>query len=224
MARAAGFPVPLVISYGEHGLGPKMPPVLVSILMTRVPGKTLGTVHDSFSPRQRQTICEEMRIMLGIMRAWKHPWGDGRICSVMGTPIQSPRVPLHEIGPCASESDFNRDLICVASPHSYTVRWSFEKALARAKKINSMPHSIVFSHGHLMHHDIMVYDGHVSGFIDWESTGWLPEYWELTTATMGCCDDFWWVAFMQQAIGKRYLAEKDCERALMGLTSDSYLG
>ncbi|TQV90391.1 Protein kinase-like domain [Cordyceps javanica] len=40
-------------------------------------------------------------------------------------------------------------------------------------------HRIVFTHGDLTPRNIMMQDGKISGILDWEESGWYPEYWEL---------------------------------------------
>ncbi|KAH7384585.1 kinase-like domain-containing protein [Pyrenochaeta sp. MPI-SDFR-AT-0127] len=219
VARSAGFPVPFVISYGEH-IGMSNTPV--SILMTRLPGKTLGAVSEQLSNKERQTIFEEMQSILGAMRSWLRPWGTETICSIMGTAIRSVRVPNHSIGPCESESDFNKQLIAAASDHSFPSLDIFEQKLSCAQRIQSMQHPSVFTHGDLKHHNVMIYDGHVSGFIDWESAGWYPEYWEYTTALRFCPKNFWWYDFVSRLGGSQYMEEMESERALTSLTADSY--
>ena len=37
---------------------------------------------------------------------------------------------------------------------------------------------IVFSHGDLNLHNIVVKDGDIVALLDWECAGWYPEYWE----------------------------------------------
>jgi hypothetical protein len=219
MMRSAGFPVPKVISYGEH---PNTPHAPVSILMTRVPGKDLGEIYEQLNDEERETIFTELQCMLSIMRNWRNPWGGDRICSIVGTTLRSVRVPNHCIGPCESESDFNNCLLSVASEHSFPSRELYEEKLACAMRMQSMRHDIVFTHGDLKHHKIMAHNGHVSGFIDWESAGWYPDYWEFTTAMRFCPRDFWWYGFVSDLGGSRYMAEMECERALTSLTVDSY--
>lgn len=219
VARSAGFPVPKVISYGEHPYAPHAP---VSILMTRLPGECLGEVYEQLTDNERKTIVAELQAILRVMRSWSHPWGGERICSVVGTSIRSVRIPNHLIGPCESESEFNDGLIYAASDHSFASRDEFEEKLTCANKMLSMRHAIVFTHGDLKHHNIMVYDGHVSGFIDWESAGWYPDYWEFTTALRFCPKDFWWYDFVSELGGSKYLSKMEGERALTSLTVDSY--
>ncbi|KAL9092523.1 MAG: hypothetical protein Q9165_004327 [Trypethelium subeluteriae] len=219
MARSAGFPVPKVIAYGEH---PDTPHAPVSILMTRVPGKPLGEIYKIMTDEERKTVFAELRSILCVMRRWSHPWGGERICSVTGAGIRSVRVPNHLIGPCESEAQFNKDLIRVASDHSFPSRDAFEEKFACAKKMDTMHHPIVFTHGDLKHHNIMVHNGHVSGFIDWESAGWYPDYWEFTTALRFCRKTFWWYDFVSELGGSDYMAELESDKALNSLTVDSY--
>jgi aminoglycoside phosphotransferase (APT) family kinase protein len=59
VARSAGFPVPKIISYGEH---PDTPHAPVSILMTRVPGEDLGNpeIYERMNDNERETIYTEL--------------------------------------------------------------------------------------------------------------------------------------------------------------------
>ncbi|KAF2759038.1 kinase-like protein [Pseudovirgaria hyperparasitica] len=220
VARSAGLPVPRVIAYGDH---PDTPHALVSILMTRLPGCDLGLVYESLTPAQQETIQKETATMLDTIRNWRSPWGKDRICSITGGPIRSVRVPDHIIGPCESETEFNDLLIQPASQHGYASAEAFEEALACARKMQTKLHRIVFTHGDLKHHNIMVHEGRVSGFIDWESAGWYPDYWDYTTAMRYMPEDFWWFKFVSQLGGSKYREEMVYERALLKLTVDSWV-
>lgn len=39
-------------------------------------------------------------------------------------------------------------------------------------------HRVMFTHGDLSQHNILVKDNKITGLIDWEYSGWFPEYWE----------------------------------------------
>lgn len=39
---------------------------------------------------------------------------------------------------------------------------------------------IVLTHGDLRLQNIMDKDGFISGIIDWEFSGWYPDYWEFS--------------------------------------------
>jgi aminoglycoside phosphotransferase len=216
MMRRAGFPVPMVISYGDH---PDWPNAPVSILMTRLPGKELAEMYEQFNDEEHESVFTELRTMLGVMRNWPHPWGGDRICSVLGTAIRSVRVPSHSIGPYESQAEFNDRLISPARRGDKSQEW-FEEKLEFAKRIRSVHYEVVFTHGDLKDHNILVHDGHISGFIDWESAGWYPDYWEFTTAMRFCPE--YWSEFVKRLGGSRYLEEREYERALNSLTVDSY--
>ena len=58
-------------------------------------------------------------------------------------------------------------------------------------KLLTVKHDIVFTHGDLDLHSIIVKDGHISGIIYWECAGWMPEYWESVKMRHGQSDKDW---------------------------------
>lgn len=219
VVRAAGFPVPKVICYGEH---PDSPHALISILMTRMPGRELGEVYETLEPEEKDTILSELKMYLSVMRSWRNPWGSNRLCSVSGGAIRSLRVPNHSIGPYENEQQLNEYLVDAASDDGFKSLSDYEKALATAKEIQTIPHSIVFTHGDLLHHNILVHNGHLSAILDWEAAGWLPEYWEFTTGARFMRTGMWWYDCVKDLGLGRYLKEFECENSLAALTSCSY--
>ena len=219
IARAAGFPVPRVISYGDH---PDTPHAPVSILMTRLPGVELGQAYETLSNEDKDSVLKELQGYFRVMREWPNPWGGDRICSLEGTAIRSVRVPNHSAGPFESEEELNEYLIQPAWSGGLSSEAEYQEKLDIAKGMGTMSHRIVFSHGDLKPHNILVKDGHITGFLDWESAGWYPDYWDFTTALRATRETFWWYKFVLDLGGNVYLAELDCERALTSLTSASY--
>ncbi|RAL06783.1 kinase-like protein [Aspergillus homomorphus CBS 101889] len=219
VARKAGLPVPKVICYGEHADTPHAP---VSILMTRLPGKELGQIYEALSNEEKDAVSQQLDQYLTTIRNWKNPWGESRICSLLGTPLRSVRVPNHLAGPFESEQELNDYLIKPAWSGGFSSEKAYSEALNRARRIDKLRHRVVFTHGDLQHHNIMIHRGRITGFLDWESAGWYPEYWEFTTALRFAQENFWWYQFVIELGGKSYLLELDCERALTSLTSASY--
>ncbi|GKZ35261.1 hypothetical protein AbraIFM66950_005855 [Aspergillus brasiliensis] len=220
VVRKAGLPVPKVICYGDHPDTPRAP---VSILMTRVSGTELGQVYKTLSDEEKDSITSQLDLYLKTIRKWKSPWGENRICSLIGTPIRSIRVPEHRMGPFESEQELNDYLIEPACPGACRSEMEYKAAMDRAKRMQGLSHRIVFTHGDLQHHNIMVQGGRITGFLDWEAAGWYPEYWEFTTPTRFASEDFWWYHFIAALGGKDYLGELDCDRALNTLTNFSYI-
>lgn len=219
VARRAGLPVPRVICYGEHLDTPHAP---VSILMTRLPGIELGQAYEALSDEDRNSILAELKGFLETIRKWKNPWGGERICSLLGTPIRSIRVPNHFAGPFETEKELNDYLMKPAWADGFSSTIAYNDALDRARVIEKLAHPILFTHGDLQHHNILVQDGRITGFLDWESAGWYPDYWEFATALRVTLEDFWWYNFVMHLGGDQYVKELDCERALTSLTSASY--
>ncbi|RWQ96568.1 kinase-like domain-containing protein [Paecilomyces variotii] len=220
MARAAGMPVPRLISCGEHPNDPFN--AFFSILMTRLPGVPLENSMDELQPDAEEPWLEELKICVQSMRLW-HPPSQEIICSPIGTKIRSSRVPHHVMGPFADQEEFHRYLLSPASAHGFKSVAEYEDALLRAKKLQERHYRIVFTHGDFKAHNILVGDdGHLSGFLDWESAGWYPEYWEFTTA-MRFGRNSWWFQVASWMGGNQYLDELQSDIALNLLTVDSYI-
>lgn len=222
--RAAGFPAPRVISYGAH---PETPYAPVSILMTRLPGIELAEVFDDDLPDiERESIEDELRWMLDIMRAWPAPRKpEMPISSITGGSVRSIRVVNHRFGPFESEEEFTNHLQEPASSHSYESEDAFEDDLLSARKLYQLipKHRIVFTHGDFALHNILVHDGHVSGWIDWESAGWYPDYWEFTTPLRWASSYPEWRDLLLRLGGAQYEAELECELAIRRLTVDAWI-
>lgn len=220
MARSAGMPVPKVISYGEHPDAPFNR--RFSILMTRLPGVPLENSNDVLQVNAEEPWLEELKSCITSMRAWDSP-GSETICSPIGTRLRSSRVPGHTMGPFSNLEAFYKHLFAPASAHTFESDTQYHRTLSRAKKLQSHQRRIVFTHGDFKAHNILVDDeGHLSGFLDWESAGWYPEYWEFTTA-MRFGRDSWWFQVASFMGGAQYWDELDSDVALNLLTVDSYI-
>ncbi|KAJ9194968.1 hypothetical protein DTO027B5_5609 [Paecilomyces variotii] len=220
MARAAGMPVPRLLSCGEHPDAPFN--AFFSLLMTRLPGVPLANSDDELQPDTEEPWLEELKTCVQTMRLWQPPSQD-IVCSPIGTKIRSSRVPNHVMGPFASQEDFHKFLLSPASAHGFKSVAEYEATLVRAKKLQERQYRIVFTHGDFKAHNILVDDdGHLSGFLDWESAGWHPEYWEFTTA-MRFGRNSWWFQVASWMGGNQYLDELQSDIALNLLTVDSYI-
>ncbi|PWY83830.1 phosphotransferase family protein [Aspergillus sclerotioniger CBS 115572] len=220
MAAAAGIPVPKFLSCGEHPADPFNR--RISILMTRIPGVPLENSFDPLQVETEEPWLNELRTCVHSMRRWCLP-NPTAICSPLGTCLRSPRIPSHIMGPFANTDDFYEYLLTPASSHGFESIVEYNQVLSCARRIQDRPHRIMFTHGDFKAHNIVVDDdGHLSGFSDWESAGWYPEYWEFTTA-MRFGRGSWWFQVAEWMGGDQYADELASDIALNELTVDSYI-
>jgi hypothetical protein len=97
--------------------------------------------------------------------------------------------------PFAGEDEFHDFLLAPASGHGFETRTEY---------IDLRPHNVLVGG-----------DGHLAGFLDWESAGWYPEYWDFYYGDEG--QEGWWLG------GEDYRRELGCDVALSDLTVDSYV-
>lgn len=167
---------------------------------------------------------EELKTCIHSMRLWCPPdQHQNPICSPIGTAIRSSRVPDHIMGPFPSRKEFYDHLFGPASAHGFESIAEYEKTLSHAMRLQQYFHRITFTHGDLKAHNVLVGDdGHLSGFLDWESAGWYPEYWEFTT-TMRFGRNSWWFQVASWIGGVQYREELASDVSLNLLTVDSYI-
>jgi len=127
------------------------------------------------------------------------------------------------MGPFIDHRSFYQHLFAPASQHGFRSINEYNEALATARQLQQRPYKVKFTHGDFKAHNILINnDGHLSGFLDWESGGWYPEYWEFTTA-MRFGRDSWWYQVAMWMGGHEYKEELESDRALNLLTVDSYI-
>jgi Phosphotransferase enzyme family len=220
MARAAGMPVLRVLCYGEN-LDATFNGA-VSILMTRLPGISLGNSDDPLRIDDDGPWLKELKTCVQSMRLWYSP-DQKSISSPIRTCIRSLRVPDHIMGPFSNDKEFYERLFGPVSSHGFESAAKLQETLACANKLNLRSHRIMFTHGDFKAHNILVDDyGHLSGFLDWECAGWYAEYWEFTTA-MRFGRDSWWFQVASWIGGDQYSEELASDVALNLLTVDSYI-
>ncbi|KAI0649414.1 kinase-like domain-containing protein [Trametes meyenii] len=216
LARAMGVPAPRFISFGQPPPGSLAPP---SILMTRLRGTELDQLDDD--KVDLDVIRGDLINILATMRRFTSPHGDA-VCGVDGGPVRGPLIPISPCPACANEAAFYDTMrrIGYFSPASDDERGLDD--VAKAEEFFALaPHAIVFTHGDLHKHNIMVgADGHISGIIDWESAAWLPEYWEFGMVAIFAENP--WGQFMANSVAAgAYADEIVGQRYMYNLVADS---
>ncbi|KAE8151999.1 kinase-like protein [Aspergillus avenaceus] len=94
-------------------------------------------------------------------------------------PVTDPILEGYGIkGPFDSEDDFNNAII--DAYQSKAPKCCIKNVLAGM--LSQRRHYAVFTHGDLRLQNIIVNNGNVTGILDWEFSGWYPEYWEFAKA------------------------------------------
>lgn len=139
------------------------------IVMDFIPGMTLEKAWESLDHNQKVSIAREVNSYVCQLHRLKGTY----IGSVDRGPITVGRYDRLYCGPFDNEKLFNEYL------HSRIVKTAPRTLRHYAKACLYENHPIIFTHADLGPHNIMVDErGRLSAIIDWEDSGWYPEYWE----------------------------------------------
>ncbi|KAJ3572852.1 hypothetical protein NPX13_g4904 [Xylaria arbuscula] len=152
------------------------------LLITRIPGVPLSHCQYHLSEKDRKQIVGQMRSFIAQIRGIPNLVNrDAPICNTRGETCQNSRIRGDQpVGPFADEVSFSRLLRYPDEP-------------------SRRGHKIVFTHADLNPRNILVdqvtqEDGSkgwiVTGIIDWEFSGYYPEYWDYTKAMF---EGFRWI-------------------------------
>ncbi|KAF7183289.1 hypothetical protein CNMCM7691_003202 [Aspergillus felis] len=149
------------------------------ILMRRVPGEALNKAWPTLSTAEKEDIAKQTAEYLLQLRELQ----SDNIQTLGGGPVYSNFLIYNDQcdlphGPLASDDELWAEM---------------EKGLhesvppdARARLRERMPSAApyTFTHGDLTDVNIMVEDGHLTGIIDWEVSGYFPVWWEYVCTSV----------------------------------------
>jgi len=146
------------------------------LLTSQIPGLRLGVCIDTLSDREVDALISELQKCLAELRAIpKLVAPRYAITNAVGKACYDYRINAgleydedrgDFVGPFLDEEEFNKTLQTPALPDVS----------------HHSGHKIVFTHGDLNMRNVIVHDGRLSGIVDWENSGWYPEYWDYTKA------------------------------------------
>lgn len=156
------------------------------IVMERIQGDELPTAWKKLSEGSRQKVFDQLKRMLRELRALEPPSGTG-VESCTGGSLRDSRIPRScpRFGPFKTIQEFHLWLREDLQPSKVEGRendqdWQDIRDMA-AKQDGPWPPP-VFTHSDLNPFNILVRGDQVVGIIDWELSGWYPNYWEYTSA------------------------------------------
>lgn len=153
----------------------------VYIVKERIDGLPLTSGWRQLTAESQAAILNSLRGMIQQLRHIPAPPECG-VSNVDGGPIFDPRLPgPHHWGPFRTVDDFHRKLRADVEEPEFagTPIPDLSHQIFFHKQPSSSP---VFLHGDLSSPNILARGDEVVGIVDWETAGWMPPYWEYTSA------------------------------------------
>ncbi|KAK0665417.1 kinase-like domain-containing protein [Cercophora samala] len=167
--------------------------VMVSEL---VPGVSLDEVWHGLTAGEQSSIKAQLRTQFTRMRACKQPF-IGRL-GRQPAPNNYDSMGNTQLGPFDSEEKFDEWCLARLSGNALS-RWKWKKFVEKERRGSSG--NFVLTHGDLTPRNIMVKDGQVTGIIDWERSGFYPEYAEYAFAMKLChSHEEWWIPVLKELL------------------------
>ena len=200
-AATHGVLAPLVRGVYEVLVGDEcLARVMVS---DRVPGVPLVDVWQDMTAADQAAVKDQLRVQLARMRACIEP----AIGRMGGKPTRNVYDgPLGTaFGPFADEEAF--DSWCLARVWRIPLvrnvwKWllSSEREKRRGGGGDAGAGRFVLTHGDLTPRNIMVQGNVVTGIIDWELSGFFPEYAEYAFARLCHAHEEWWIPVLEELL------------------------
>jgi aminoglycoside phosphotransferase (APT) family kinase protein len=159
-AQSLGVPVPIAHQFISEEQ---------TIYMEHVEGDCLETVWPNMSEDEKKSIAQQLGQAITLMRSSRQ--NGILIGAIDGLARDCRRYGDYVGGPFTEEESFNAFVLDLYTQCPQSVRE------ALSSKMRS-DHSIRFTHADLSPRNIIVRDGKIQGIVDWEFSGWYPEYWE----------------------------------------------
>ena len=174
VAENTTIPVPKVYCAFEHKRR-------VYVVMERIDGLPLAHGWRQRTAESQARILNSLRSMIQQLRQIPAPIECG-VSNVDGGPIYDPRLPgPKHWGPFRTIDDFHKRLRADLEEPEYAGTRIPEVGplISFHKQPWLCP---VFSHGDLSSLNILARGDDIVGIVDWETAGWMPPYWEYTSA------------------------------------------
>ncbi|RDB23486.1 hypothetical protein Hypma_008957 [Hypsizygus marmoreus] len=143
------------------------------LIMDYIHAPSLDFVWHRFSRLEKSCLLAQLHQFLTQLRNLTPPH-PGYVEAAGGLPCYDVRLDRKPFGPFTSVQDFHEWLghgyMRTADEHR-EYRPIFEACAKRSYKT-------VFTHGDIAPRNILVKGAKIVGLIDWDTSGWYPEYWE----------------------------------------------
>ncbi|KAF5371022.1 hypothetical protein D9615_010036 [Tricholomella constricta] len=143
------------------------------VVMDYIDAPLLHRVWHQLTKEEQLSSMHQLKGYIDQLRALRPP-EPGKVQAVDGGPCLESRISTEPWGPFDTIADFQQ-----LYGYEY-VRENFPEFRDNFDKVKGRVYRTVFTHGDLGPHNILWKDGKIVAIIDWETAGWLPEYWEYT--------------------------------------------
>ncbi|TFK73383.1 kinase-like protein [Pluteus cervinus] len=180
IARHTSVPVPKILKYWPLPNGG-----CTMILEWFHEACTLEQRWKLIDDEARLKIAHQIRSFVEQIRCLPQPESiRGMVCAFDGSACWDERVKRQACGPFASERHFNDFRLGLLD--CYTWEPGARRDIENIRSQLRDDHRIVLTHGDIGVRNILIDDhNNVVALIDWEMTGWMPEYWEYIKTVHG---------------------------------------
>ncbi|KAF2755432.1 phosphotransferase enzyme family protein [Pseudovirgaria hyperparasitica] len=146
------------------------------LFMEFIEGEDLGKSWAKYTSAEKQMISTDLKKHMTELRSLPAP---NYIGSVHEGPVTDIMLEWSTTirGPFKSEQDFNKTIVDTFITKSKGQIGPYIRGM-----VNAYKHGIVFTHGDLRPDNIIAKNGRVAAIIDWQMSGWYPDYWEFAKA------------------------------------------
>ncbi|RDB23488.1 hypothetical protein Hypma_008959 [Hypsizygus marmoreus] len=143
------------------------------LVMDFIDAPSLAVVWCRLSPPEKSSVLLQLHGYLTQLRNLSPPH-PGYVGAAGGLPCRDVRLAGEPLGPFTSVQDFHERL-----GHGY-MRTSDEQKDYRSifEACAERSYETVFTHGDITPRNILVKDVKIVAIVDWDTSGWYPEYWE----------------------------------------------
>jgi len=168
VAEHTSVPVPKVFDAWTHGK-------VTVIKMRYIKGRLAWSAWDRLTSVQQASVCSELEGYVKQLRSLSPP-SPCQVSAIHGGPCRDHRFGSVPIGPFRDHDTFHSFLRQDADLLSFQSRYPDVLALHSGCFVS------MFTHGDLTLWNVVVRKGKIAAIIDWECSGWRPDYWEYTKA------------------------------------------
>ena len=145
--------------------------------MSLIEGDILADVWETMDSASKESVITDLRGYVSQLRQLKGTY----IGKVDGTGCEDPMFDNFDMisyGPYKNEAEFNNAIVDWIMGRPWKVHCEMISDMVHCLK----NHEIVMTHADLVSRNIIVKDAKIAAILDWEQSGFFPEYWEYQKA------------------------------------------